>query len=359
MSDQSDTDDAAPGWDAIDAAFDRLYPGRAPLHFGSVVPAFLGGNDPLNGISAWKRLDPVPHWHFVTYGFSELYEKESEDPEESGFGFELTMRVACTPDAETPPPWVMNMLQNLARYVFKSGNRFADGHWLNTNGPIALETGTQLCSIAFIADPELPTIDTPNGRVAFLQVVGLTLDEEAAIKRWNARKLLETLAPLMPLWITDLDRTSLLSDPDTARQVEEGSRREGSSTGMIFLEKLDWTVRKPLLRKPVTEVTLGANHVANLTDMLGLRLPFGNDVTLMGTQPGRMVRIVPGHANQVTERDETHLTITLTGATVDALAGALNPVAGRYPVPGFDALALQIEPTLIRNQQGEVVKTVG
>lgn len=358
MSDDSDTDEA-PGWDAIDAAMDRLYPGKAPLHFGSVVPAFLGGNDPLNGISAWKRLDPVPHWHFVTYGFSELYDKESEDPEESGFGFELTMRIACAPDAETPPAWAMNMLQNLARYVFKSGNRFADGHWLNTNGPIALETGTQLCSIAFIADPELPAIDTPNGRVAFMQVVGLTLDEEAAVKRWNARKLLETLAPRMPLWITDLDRGSLLEDPELARAVEEGSRREGSSTGMIYLERLDWSTHKPLLRKPFTEVTLGANHVTNLIEMLGMRLPFGKDVTLMGTEPGRVVRIVAGDADAVTATSETMLKIALRKETVAALAATLAPKTGRYRVPGFDALAWAVEPTEIRNRQGEVVEVIG
>ncbi|KAG1244126.1 hypothetical protein G6F66_015670 [Rhizopus arrhizus] len=50
----------------------------------------------------------------------------------------------------------MNLLQNLARYVFGSGNVFEDGHHLNANGPIALETGTRLCHLAFIADPQLP-----------------------------------------------------------------------------------------------------------------------------------------------------------------------------------------------------------
>ncbi|MDI9654077.1 suppressor of fused domain protein, partial [Burkholderia cenocepacia] len=54
----------------------------------------LGGPDPLDGISVWRRAAPVPHWHFVTYGLSELYAKESDDPAVSGFGFELTMRVA-------------------------------------------------------------------------------------------------------------------------------------------------------------------------------------------------------------------------------------------------------------------------
>ena len=32
--------------------------------------------------------------------------------------------------------------------------------------------------MAFVYDPELPAINTPNGKVEFLQVVGITLDED-------------------------------------------------------------------------------------------------------------------------------------------------------------------------------------
>jgi hypothetical protein len=53
----------------------------------------LGGNDPLDGISVYDGGD---FWHFVTYGFSDLYEKETKDPEWSGFGFELTMKLKKT-----------------------------------------------------------------------------------------------------------------------------------------------------------------------------------------------------------------------------------------------------------------------
>lgn len=87
------TTDAAPGWDAIDAALARLYPGVEPWHVAPDVPTRLGGDDPLHGISAYRRDDPVPHWHLVTYGMSELYEKVSDDPDYSGWGFELTLRV--------------------------------------------------------------------------------------------------------------------------------------------------------------------------------------------------------------------------------------------------------------------------
>lgn len=61
-----DTDAPSPGWDAISARLDQLYPGQEPKHFGTLISHMLGGPDPLDGISAWRRTDQVPHWHFVT-----------------------------------------------------------------------------------------------------------------------------------------------------------------------------------------------------------------------------------------------------------------------------------------------------
>src|SRR3954447_25848966 len=85
----------ALGWGGIDAALAKVYgPGEPPYHYGTLLSAALGGQDPLQGISVYQRERPVPHWHYATYGFSELYEKESDDPEYSGFGFELTFRLA-------------------------------------------------------------------------------------------------------------------------------------------------------------------------------------------------------------------------------------------------------------------------
>ncbi len=154
QDDHDDTD--TPGWDAINAALAPLYAGQEPRHFGTALPYTLGGQDPLDGISVYWADAPVPHWHYITYGFSELYAKESSDADASGYGFELTFRLAAEAGenaGSTPPVWPMNLLQNLARYVFASGNVFEDGHHLNANGPIALETDTRLCHLAFIADP--------------------------------------------------------------------------------------------------------------------------------------------------------------------------------------------------------------
>ena len=269
MQDEHDTTDT-PGWDAINAALAPLYAGQEPRHYGTALPYTLGGQDPLDGISVYWADAPVPHWHYVTYGFSELYAKESSDADASGYGFELTFRLAAAPGEDatsTPPVWPLNLLQNLARYVFGSGNVFEDGHHLNANGPIALETDTRLCHLAFIADPQLPARDTANGHLQFLQLVGLTDEEMEAVKRWSTRDVLLALQPAMPLWITDLHRGNLLDDPALAAQVQQGSEREGSSTGMLFIETLQWRQEAG-----VTTLVLGAGQVSSVSELLGLRL---------------------------------------------------------------------------------------
>jgi hypothetical protein len=95
VQDEHDTTDT-PGWDAINAALAPLYAGQEPRHYGTALPYTLGGQDPLDGISVYWADAPVPHWHYITYGFSELYAKESSDADTSGYGFELTFRLAAS-----------------------------------------------------------------------------------------------------------------------------------------------------------------------------------------------------------------------------------------------------------------------
>ena len=145
---------ARMGMDAIGEALSRLYPGQEGTYYGAMIPASLGGKDPLDGVEVWESRSKMPHWHYVTYGFSELDGKECGDPDNSGYGFELTFRLKKGEETE-PPVWPMNLLENLARYVFSAGNGFAPGHYIDCNGPIALEEETALTALAFRKDPEL------------------------------------------------------------------------------------------------------------------------------------------------------------------------------------------------------------
>lgn len=214
----------ADGWAAIDEALEQLYGEQEQKHYGTAIPYMLGGPDPLNGISVYEVREPLPHWHFVTYGFSELYEKESEDPEHSGYGFELTFRLFKPATEDEPPAWALNLLQNLGRYVFNSGNVFRSGDYMDANGPIALEADTLLTALAFIADPLLPAIDTPNGRLEFIQLVGITNDELLAMQVWNTLGVLAEMTEHLPLYMTDLQRDSLLKLPAIAEAVRWAAR---------------------------------------------------------------------------------------------------------------------------------------
>src|SRR5207249_3966557 len=142
------------------------------------------------------------------------------------------------------PVWAVNFLQNLARYVFRTGNVFGVHHHLDLNGPIALGEATDIQAALFVADPELPAINTPNGRVQFLQVVGLTRDEMHALEEWQPAPVVELLARDNPLLITDLKRKSILRDPETARAIEEGALRDGSSANGIYVNPPSWKETK-------------------------------------------------------------------------------------------------------------------
>ena len=100
------------GFDAISEKLRALYPGQEGRFYGTVIPYFLGGNDPLDGVEVWKSEEGIPHWHYVTYGFTELYQKECEDPEVSGFGFELTFRLKREGEEE-PPVWPMKQFSSV------------------------------------------------------------------------------------------------------------------------------------------------------------------------------------------------------------------------------------------------------
>lgn len=349
----------APGWDAIDAALAPRYGDQKPLHWGTIISSRLGGKDPLDGISAYRRDDPVPHWHFVTYGFSELYAKESEDAAHSGWGFELTFRLRRDPEDDQPPNWAVNLLQNLARYVFSSGRVFSAGDYLDLNGPIALGQDTAIRALMFIPDPELPTIDTPHGKLQFLQVVGITLDEHLAAKRWNTSSLADAMQAVLPLLVTDLRRASLLSLPALREAIDRGVATEGSNTGHVFVDRLDWSRQARLLRKAEVRVVLGAKIVPDLLAVLPGRVRHGRPFALVGKDC--RVEFVMSDSNNRGSAEDRTLQLALRPSTIDALCASLQPVKGLYAVDDLaDArLVFEVVRTEIRDADGNVVETIG
>lgn len=150
---------------------------------------------------------PAGHWHYVTYGFTSLYEGSAppKPGARDGFGYELGLRVVRS--SERPPTQPMDLLRALARVLVEGRHVLAPGHTLPLRGPIA--EGSKLSAFAVAADPELGSLVTPLGSVEMLLLVGITADEEAACARGSTNALLDRLRAIDPLLVTRHDRDEI------------------------------------------------------------------------------------------------------------------------------------------------------
>lgn len=166
----------------------------------------------LEDVLAYKHIDnrsKQTHWHYITLGLSELYDKETQHETVSGFGIELSFRLLCGQE-KTPPVWVKHFLENLAAYVFNSAESFEEYQCLDAGGVICQDVDTQLTAIAFVNDKQLQDIDTPNGNLNFLQVIGLTAEELEIFGTDNYLTWLKNFTKHNYLGITDLMREEIL-----------------------------------------------------------------------------------------------------------------------------------------------------
>lgn len=196
------------GWDYITDTFEKIYPDqKEPLHYGTIISWQLGGEDPLEGISIYDGGD---YCHFVTYGFSELYEKESENKEYSGYGFELTVKLRKSPAVnEEELNCMAGILQALARYVFESDAPFLPYQYIYTGQENGMdrEGKSKITGFATMPDPA-GTIDTPNGKIQFVQLIGLTDKELKAIN--NKEYTVEQMLEKMGNSLTDYTRRDII-----------------------------------------------------------------------------------------------------------------------------------------------------
>ena len=345
---EGESGDEVVGWSAIDAALERIYGDTEPVHWGTVIKWSLGGPDPLDGISVYARSEPVPHWHYVSYGMSELYAKESENPDESGWGFEFTFRLVRAEEDTEPPVWAANFLQNLARYVFNSGNWFDSGHTMKANGPIAAERpDSAIRAMAFVVDPELGEIATPHGKVRFLQVVGLTMGEYEAARAWAAGGVVDALGDRIPLRVTDLDRPSFHDDPEVAAAIRAGIEREGPASDTLLVSTVGWTLGDG----GTVVLRLGAVAAPHVARELAAMLPRGRRLAIRGDE--RAVGFLPAADFGVERVSEDVVELGIPAEAVADLVAAFRPRAGRYPVPALPGLTIEIEPSILRNGYGE------
>lgn len=199
------------GWKAIEEAFAKVYPGQEERkHYGVLIPWMLGGPDPLDGISIYDGGDC---WHFVTFGLSELYEKQSQDKEFSGYGMEFTMRLKkgcyAPENEENEIKCVVSNLQNIAKLTFQNGELFLPWEYIYTGQKDGIDfrhTAT-LNGFITVPDTKVPPITTPNGKLEFVEFIGATDAELLAIqnKQLNVKGLFEKIGD-----VTDYLRPSVV-----------------------------------------------------------------------------------------------------------------------------------------------------
>jgi len=190
----------APGWDALQGAFSTVYPTRPPKwweHDG-VHRMHERRNPPENPLEAIALYDPGPFWHFVSFGMSDLYAKESEEAW-SGFGYEFTFRVAKD-QTETAPLWPVEVMVSLAKAAHK-GEAFASGHTIKT-GPIDGRKETALTALLVAPDPALPVLITPHGRVTLLLLIGIEEQTRQRALEFGAEIVLAEISATNPDLVT-------------------------------------------------------------------------------------------------------------------------------------------------------------
>ena len=173
------------GWDAITNLCDKIYPNQEnPKHYGTLISWKLGGNDPLKGISIYDSGD---YWHFITYGLSELYEKESAIKDVSGYGMELTFKLKKDnyENEENEIKCICGILQSIARITFTKGEVFNSYEYLYTGqtGGIDYNRKSNITGFITVPDDKFHEINTQNGKVNFVEFIGVTDNELKAIQK--------------------------------------------------------------------------------------------------------------------------------------------------------------------------------
>jgi len=158
------------------------------------------------------------------------------------------------------------------------------------------------------------------------------------------------------LWITDLARHSLLGMPDVKAALAAAVRQDGSSSAVIYADVLDIDEKLRFWRKSLIDIALGARQLQQLVELLPLRLPFGNTLTIAG--PQWKLHLEPGRRNRA-RFSAGALHLRVTPAAVQELVTLLQPRQGVYRLPLLQHISWDVKQTWIRNAEGELVGVIG
>ncbi|MGM9542425.1 MAG: suppressor of fused domain protein [Candidatus Limivicinus sp.] len=157
------------GWDAIMEEFTRLYP--LPEQEGERLSS---GRPDRSYVCSFHDDNTV---HFVTLGLSELFEKKSNDSDVSGLGLELTLRLKKGDHWWEEAEKTAALLRDLMLDALDSGKAPRCYRYIESPASSPMTPGFLL-----VPDTKARELDTPNGRVSFIELVGITASELSALK---------------------------------------------------------------------------------------------------------------------------------------------------------------------------------
>ncbi|WP_127165318.1 suppressor of fused domain protein [Veillonella sp. CHU732] len=187
------------GIDAIENEVKRIHPLWENARYYTPKTAWeSGGTEPLEQISIHKEED---YFHFITYGLTELHDKESKDQTKSGFGTELTLKLKRgeyknQSEERKELLYIALLLQKFAKYIIQENSivkPYEDTYLVKASSSrknIGIDIAGTSNIVAFITvpDKDLQSLDTPYGRVDFIALIGITKKELQAIRN---RKITE------------------------------------------------------------------------------------------------------------------------------------------------------------------------
>lgn len=238
------------GYEAIEKHLGEIFPAATDQELLTEV------GEPLVAI---KVLSVGSDWLLVTLGLTQL-DGEPLDPKVSGWGQEITLRVAR--ENHVPPPWASRTLVELAGRVVESRFRWEDGDTVDLESP---EGG--VAGVLFLSDPDLHDQTSELGRFGFIRAVGITENELDL----DDEDLAQAVRERNPVLITDPGH----SDPEVPHPSEifENPTPDASEVARIWVEIEEslHTTKQGLaarLRQPVSEEDL-----ADAERRLGRELP--------------------------------------------------------------------------------------
>lgn len=266
-------------------------------------------------VLVYRFTEPVPHFLFVTYGLSST---RSSAPV-AGTQGELTLR---TPAEGAPARWAVDKLRRIARYRRASGNPIEPGHYMDLRAPVT--DGASLSGFIFVADPLIPLLNAPTGRVRFIGAVPVTADELDAALRWDPLKFAGLLGETLPLGIGPHDRASLLIDASFSLPLTSLTERDGSSVAAVASSyfAVDESGR----------IDLTTHAAAHLLRAMTWRLGYERPFAVVGD--AAWARFVPADSPDVDYGDDPasgpHLTVQVDRTLRHEFLAVLDTAPGVY-----------------------------